>query len=289
MTTIKRYSSARAASYAQSAQSNSSSPKGSINNPYTMSEFNDFENGTWPGGYVEGLGYVAPDVNIWGSHSSSSDPDSWGSDASDPWGSDTSDPWGSNGSHANPGNTGGGGGGTAGGGKPGGITTGGNSGNQTSKSSDITLDGKYAQISQYSRNLLYNLKGYKGKIYITSVARTPEEQARAMLNNIKKNGVDSQIRLYANPGDNVIRVYNPNLSDEQNLAAMIAQIYKEGPGNVSHHCADTSVLNVVDISISKLSDVDAFLEAVEAEKQKGTISYILERNNGCVHIEIPQP
>ncbi len=128
MTTIKRYSGAKAASYAPSVQSNSSSPKGSINNPYTMSEFNDFENGTWPGGYVEELGYVAPDVNIWGSHSSSSDPDSWGSDASDPWGSDTSDPWGSNGSHANSGNTGGGNAGITTGG-----TTSGNSGNTSGK------------------------------------------------------------------------------------------------------------------------------------------------------------
>lgn len=140
MTTIKRYSGARAASYAPSAQSNSSSPKGSINNPYTMSEFNDFENGTWPGGYVEGLGYVAPDVNIWGSHSSSSDPDSWGSDASDPWGSDTSDPWGSNGSHANSGNTGGGGGGgTAGGGNAGGTTSG-NSGNNSPTNSSYSIN-----------------------------------------------------------------------------------------------------------------------------------------------------
>ncbi|MCM1311788.1 MAG: C40 family peptidase [Bacteroides sp.] len=134
MTTIKRYSSAKPASYAASAQSNSNSPKGSINSPYTLNEFYDYENGTWPGGYVEGLGYVPPDVVIWGSQSSSSNPDSWGSDISDPWGSDTSDLWGSDGSSSNPGNTGGGGGGgTTGGGRPGGTTTGGTTSGNTNE------------------------------------------------------------------------------------------------------------------------------------------------------------
>ncbi|MCM1311780.1 MAG: hypothetical protein NC206_05015 [Bacteroides sp.] len=131
MTTIKRYNSAKPASYAASAQSNSNSPKGSIDNPYTLTEFYDYENGAWPGGYVEGLGYVPPDTVIWGSQSSSSDPDSWGSDISDPWGSDTSDLWGSDGSSSNPGNTGGGGGGgTTGGGRPGGTTSGNNTTNK---------------------------------------------------------------------------------------------------------------------------------------------------------------
>lgn len=43
--------------------------------------------GTWNGGYVEGMGYVLPKVEV--NASSDSDSDSW----SAPWGS-TSDPWG---------------------------------------------------------------------------------------------------------------------------------------------------------------------------------------------------
>lgn len=287
MKTIKRYYSAKTAAYPASTQSNNNSPKGSINNPYTLAEFNAFENGTWPGGYVEGMGYVAPDVSIWGSQSGSSDPDSSGSDPSDPWGSLSSDPWASDGSNPNGNNPGGGGGGNTGGtGRPG---TSGGTGN-SDKSSNIKLAGKYTKISQYSRNILLNLKGYKGTIYITSTARTPEEQARAMLNNIKKNGVQSQLNLYREPGKSVVRVYNPNLTDAQNISAMTAKIIEVGPSNVSHHCADMSVLNVIDVSRSNLANVDAFLNALEIEKQKAIISqYIEEENNNCVHIEIPQP
>lgn len=120
MKTIKRYYSAKTAAYPASTQSNSNSPKGSINNPYTQEEFESFEDGTWPGGWVEGMGYVTAQVNINGSKSSSSDPYSSGSDSSDPWGSNPSDPWASDGSNPNGNNPGGGGGGNTGGtGRPG--------------------------------------------------------------------------------------------------------------------------------------------------------------------------
>lgn len=47
-------------------------PKGSAANPYTEEEFENMcKEGTWKGGYVEGIsGYVSPDVSITGSYSS---------------------------------------------------------------------------------------------------------------------------------------------------------------------------------------------------------------------------
>lgn len=33
-------------------------PKGSEKNPYTIAEYEGFPSGTWPGGYVEGMGYI---------------------------------------------------------------------------------------------------------------------------------------------------------------------------------------------------------------------------------------
>lgn len=144
MKTIKRYYSAKTAAYPASTQSNNNSPKGSINNPYTQEEFESFEDGTWPGGWVEGMGYVIPQVNIDGSRGSSSDPYSSGSDPSDPWGSLSSDPWASDGSNPNGNNPGGGGGGNSGGtGRPG--TSGGTgSANQSNK---------YPQISESYRRV----------------------------------------------------------------------------------------------------------------------------------------
>lgn len=105
-----------------------------------------------------------------------------------------------------------------------------------------------------------------------------------MLNNIKKNGVQSQLKIYAAPGDKVILTYNKNLSDEANLRNMIAMILEVGPSNVSKHCADFSVLNVFDVSRSDLSNVQLLIKALKAMG----IRYIDEPKNGCVHIEIPQ-
>lgn len=86
MKTIKTYS--------VSPQSkDSGAAKGTSTNPYTQEEFNSMLNsGTWKGGYVDGMGYVLPEVNVKGSSGSFyfSFFDSW----SDPWGN-ISNPWGS--------------------------------------------------------------------------------------------------------------------------------------------------------------------------------------------------
>ena len=109
-----------------------------------------------------------------------------------------------------------------------------------------------------------------------------------MLSNIKKNGVESQLKLYGSkPGSEVTKVYNKDLSDEENLSRMISKIYELGPQTVSKHCADSSKLNVVDVSRSKLSDKDAFLSALQSNSS--ILKYIDEPSNGCVHIEILQP
>ena len=82
MTSIKPYN-------VSTQSSDSGSPKGSVNNPYSNAEYESMiEAGTWNGGYVDGMGYVLSDVTVLGS--SNYDSDSW----SDPWES-VSNPWGS--------------------------------------------------------------------------------------------------------------------------------------------------------------------------------------------------
>ncbi len=62
----------------------SNAPKGSVNNPYTQVEYESMlAAGTWTEGYVEGMGYVLPEVVVTpssGGGYSGSDTDS-----SDPW------------------------------------------------------------------------------------------------------------------------------------------------------------------------------------------------------------
>lgn len=102
--------------YRVASTSGKSSPKGSLDNPYTVEEYEEYlDSGKdWPGGYVKDMGYVAADTIIVGSYpSDDSWWDSWeDSSWSDPWGgsssseesSGSSSP--SNGSGSNAGNHG---------------------------------------------------------------------------------------------------------------------------------------------------------------------------------------
>ncbi|KGI22888.1 hypothetical protein [Hoylesella timonensis] len=81
--------------YIAKAQSNNSdAAKGTAENPYTEEEFETMlDNGTWPGGYVQNMGYVMKEVVVSSSYPDSGvvdSDDSWS--WSDPWDS-SSDPW----------------------------------------------------------------------------------------------------------------------------------------------------------------------------------------------------
>lgn len=68
MTTINHYTSNQ--SNSNSNESNNTSPKGSFTNPYTEEEFNAIPEKEWKGGYVEGMGYVLPYVEVIGNGTS---------------------------------------------------------------------------------------------------------------------------------------------------------------------------------------------------------------------------
>ncbi len=103
--------------YRVASTSGKSSPKGSLDNPYTVEEYEEYlDSGKdWPGGYVKDMGYIAADTIIVGSYPSD---DSWWDSWED---SSWSDPWGSSGSSSG----------------SGGGTTGGQSGGWASPSSNI--------------------------------------------------------------------------------------------------------------------------------------------------------
>lgn len=129
---------------------------------------------------------------------------------------------------------------------------------------------------------------------ITSTARTPADQARAMFNNCLNNGAASQLALYAAAGDAVIRVY---IARTQGLtttqiraqagairAAMEAEIIAQGPENVSRHCGDPAVRTVVDVGYSSFNATNRplFENAVS-----GRVSRLIdEPNNSCIHLEL---
>ena len=282
--------------YRVASTSGKSSPKGSLDNPYTVEEYEEYlDSGKdWPGGYVKDMGYVAADTIIVGSYPSD---DSWWDSWED---SSWSDPWGgSSSSEESSGSSSGssGGGGASGGSSmsptsPGSESiSGGGSSIGKPSGSRITLDLRgHTEVSQYSRNILKSLVGYEGKIVVTSTYRTPEGQARVMLANIKETSVDTQKGIYGKYGDKVIDVYRKNVSDAENIAAMAAKIKEVGPRNVSHHCFTKEEFdrqNVLDISAKYLSSRYTFVRALEGT---GLGIKIIDESssNGCVHIEIPQ-
>lgn len=134
-----------------------------------------------------------------------------------------------------------------------------------------------------------------GSCLITSTSRTPADQARIMFNNIVSKGVAAQKSLYKAAGQSVIDEYvkakNAGKTGDQIKAAMEAKIIAIGPDKVSHHCADPSKLNVVDIAPSSLGNKSAFEKATNAAKAKGSVSKFLTpgNNDPAYHLEIPQP
>jgi hypothetical protein len=136
---------------------------------------------------------------------------------------------------------------------------------------------------------------------ITSTARTPADQARAMFVNLTKPpnpisvNVANQLELYAPPGDAVINTFvnqTQNLTPQQIMqnaaaiqAAMVQEINSQGPRRVSLHCADPSQISVVDIVASAFNPNNGprFVNAVQ-----GRVSHFIDERdiNNCFHLEV---
>ena len=172
-----------------------------------------------------------------------------------------------------------------------------------------------AVVSQASLDLIKGALRFAGQstASINSTARTPEDQARAMFQNlvhpgetaaqilqninVQHNGDGGSFHGYAAAGDAVINTF-AGLTAGQNAAsvlansaaiqaAMVAEINSQGADHVSRHCADPAVTNVLDIGSGAFSTSAAnrFIQQVQASGA----GYIDERaSNGCFHLEIAQ-
>lgn len=128
---------------------------------------------------------------------------------------------------------------------------------------------------------------------ITSTSRTPADQARIMYHNIVDFGVTAQKKLYAAAGDKVIdeylRVRNQGGSPSEIIEVMRIKILEVGSGRVSRHCADPSVLNVIDVAPSSITNKSAFEAAVGRALNRGRISkFLMPPQDQAYHLEVPQ-
>lgn len=127
-----------------------------------------------------------------------------------------------------------------------------------------------------------------GSCYVTSIARSPREQATAMFDNCKRTGVAEQYRTYLDAGDQVIDVFAASEDTDtaegriNTIKAMEAKINEIGPEKVSHHCLPPgSPLDVFDIRQNSILSEVRFMAAV---KKHPRFSKVLVENN-VYHVE----
>jgi hypothetical protein len=124
---------------------------------------------------------------------------------------------------------------------------------------------------------------------VTSVARTPADQARIMYENIVSRGdkgVAFSYNLYGAGGDQVTKVYEDNKTKprDQVIKLMEAKIKEVGSAKVSKHISETHY--VFDVAPSSITNKPAFLKAAKAHK---AVTNVLEPpSDPAYHIEIPK-
>lgn len=127
---------------------------------------------------------------------------------------------------------------------------------------------------------------------ITSTQRTPHDQARAMYQLlIGPSGVPHARKLYRLPGQQVVDVFADahaaGMSMETTIALMAKRIAEVGPANVSRHCADPNLVNVLDVAPSSLQD--GWEKLADVARRDSRVGKVLcPPNDPAVHLEIPQ-
>jgi hypothetical protein len=140
----------------------------------------------------------------------------------------------------------------------------------------------------------------QAEVYVSSTARSPKDQARAMFQNLTnpansiETNITNQLALYASQGDSVINVFRSasngktlaqvQSSADSIITSMEGKVIEVGPSNVSTHCVDTTTVSVVDIGLANMSaNAPLFLASASPRVTK----FIDEiRTNNCYHFEL---
>jgi hypothetical protein len=123
---------------------------------------------------------------------------------------------------------------------------------------------------------------------VTSVSRTPADQARVMYENCVLKGAQFNKNMYAAAGDKVVDVFIANETKPRDtvIVLMLAKIIEVGPANVSKHISDTHyTFDVAPSSIPPAKHAK-FLEAIKAHKAVSNV--IPPPTDPAFHIEIPK-
>lgn len=132
-------------------------------------------------------------------------------------------------------------------------------------------------------------------VTVTSTTRSPEQQARAMYDNLVRYGVTAQRKLYKDAGNQVIDVFENQTSIGQTAALvqieMAKKIREVGPSNVSAHCADPAIptgKEVCDVAPSSIPDDLRPLFETGAELNSHVVKFLHPREDEANHPEDTQ-
>lgn len=159
-----------------------------------------------------------------------------------------------------------------------------------------------SQLTQHSRDEIEHALDASGNpsCTITALIRTPHDEARIVHDNLirpvtagtmtMEQSAAAQKAIYRAPGQAVIDVWlaSASLSAADTISAMEAEVIRQGPKNVTHHCCIPSIdlLQTVDIAQSSLVNVAALKAIINGHPSD--FSKCLDENS-CLHAEIPQP
>jgi hypothetical protein len=123
---------------------------------------------------------------------------------------------------------------------------------------------------------------------VTSVSRTPAEQARVMYENCLSRGVAFNKAMYAAAGDQVVDVFAANERQPRQtvIELMLAKIMEVGPAKVSRHCSETHFTFDVAPSSIPTGKRAKFLDAIKAHQAVSKV--IPPPTDPAYHIEIPR-
>ena len=159
-------------------------------------------------------------------------------------------------------------------------------------------------VTEKSKNILRELASQYGMktIYITSTLRTPEEQARAMYNNI----ANGRVIRYAAPGAEVTRIcqngIKKGLGKTKTINNMVSKIleYDKKGVRVSKHCVSFETYakkNIIDLGVNSNGFTSnaqkrKFQEICDLALNQGKLSSFIsplrDKAEPAFHLEIPQ-
>lgn len=150
-----------------------------------------------------------------------------------------------------------------------------------------------SQLTPHSRDVIEHVCDGSGNPSprVTCLNRDSAKQAAVMHANLMAHGEAASRAVYLGPGQQVIDVWkaSAHLNAADTITAMKAKIDELGPHNVSHHCCDPAVLQVVDIALSSLANHAALVDIAQHHSGVDVSKCIDEPSLGCLHLEIPQP